>query len=73
MSKLLRQTTSGFIYVWTPQLAERSDMEPFEPENTRENSKTTDETPKVEPDVSKAVEAFRAAVGKPGRKPRGQA
>lgn len=48
-------------------------MEPFEPENTRENSKTTDETPKSEPDVSKAVEAFRAAVSKPGRKPRGQA
>lgn len=47
-------------------------MEPFEPKNTRENSKTTDETPKAEPDVSKAVEAFRAAVGRSGRKPRGQ-
>lgn len=47
-------------------------MEPFEPENTRENSKATDETPKAEPDVTKAVEAFRAAVSKPGRKTRGQ-
>jgi len=30
MRKLLRQKGSGHIYVWTPQLAEREDMEPHE-------------------------------------------
>ena len=30
MRKLLRQKGSGHIYVWTPQLAQRDDMEPHE-------------------------------------------
>lgn len=29
MSRLLRQTTTGDLYVWSPFLAERSDMEPY--------------------------------------------
>ncbi len=31
MARLLKQKGSGHIFVWTPQLAERSDMEPYEP------------------------------------------
>jgi len=30
--KLLKQKGSGAIYVWTQFLAERSDMEPYEPQ-----------------------------------------
>lgn len=30
MRKLLRQKTSGHIYVWTEGLAKRDDMEPYE-------------------------------------------
>lgn len=30
--KLLKQKGSGHVYVWTPFLAERSDMEPYEPQ-----------------------------------------
>ena len=30
MRKLLRQTWSGHIYVWTENLANRPDMEPYE-------------------------------------------
>lgn len=29
MRKLLRQTTSGHLYVWTEQLAQRPDMEEY--------------------------------------------
>lgn len=65
--KLLRQMTSGYIYPWTPQLAERADMEPFEQENTRENQAEASVQPTPPTEVSKAIEAFRAGL-KPGRK-----
>lgn len=32
MTKLLKQKGSETIYVWTPILAQRDDMEPYEPE-----------------------------------------
>jgi hypothetical protein len=66
MTKLLKQIPSGYIYVWTPLLAERADMVPFEQENTRENPVVEAAVAQPEPEVSKAIEAFRAKHG--GRK-----
>lgn len=72
--RFLRQKTSGYIYPWHRILAERDDMEPYEPEvqvkepeNTRENSVTT--SPEPGDDLQKAREAFKRGVSKPGRKP----
>ena len=65
--KLLKQIPSGHIYPWTPQLAERGDMVPFEQENTRENPKEAAAPVTPTSEVSAAIEAFRAS-RKVGRK-----
>lgn len=77
MHKLLKQKTSGHIFVWTPQLAERSDMEPYElappssqvQENTSENSVNTSAEESTPDPLEDAKAAFRRQVGKVGRKP----
>lgn len=69
MPKLLKQTTSGFIYIWTPQLAQRSDMEPYELENTRDNVAQEEPPPAMDASLAKAVETFRKEVGR-GRRPK---
>jgi hypothetical protein len=73
MQKLLRQKTSGHIFVWTPQLAERSDMEPYErdaapkeQENTSENLSNTSAESKPADPLKDAKAAFRRQVAKPG-------
>ena len=83
MKKMLKQITTGQLYVWTEQLASREDMvlvvigapapEPEKQveiaENTSQNpiKASADESP--EDDIDKVVEAFRRQVTKPGRKP----
>lgn len=77
MPRLLRQKTSGFVYVWTANLATRDDMEEYdpapkaavEPENTSENSPSTSAD---EPDTSieDAKAAFRRQVRKGFPKPK---
>jgi len=76
MAKLLKQTTTGHIYMWTENLASRSDMEVYyptpalasEPENTSENPvNTSADEPETDLEVAKA--AFRRQVTKLGRKP----
>jgi hypothetical protein len=75
MTKLLKQKGSGTIYVWTRVLAEREDMEPYEPapapeipnENTAQASaEPTPDEPR--PELSEAVEAFRRQVAKSSRR-----
>jgi hypothetical protein len=75
MPKLLKQTTTGTIYVWTERLAERPDMEPYEPpqraeipnENTEKASAETT-PPEPRPELQDAIEAFRRQVSKGSRK-----
>jgi hypothetical protein len=85
MQKLLKQKTSGFIYVWTAFLAARDDMELYEPppkevaaapekpvtktENTSQNPEQASANDKPEDDLSSAMTAFRRQVSKAGRKP----
>ena len=75
MPKLLRQKTSGFIYVWTENLASRDDMEEYipspapaiEPENTSENpDNTSADEPAESLELAKA--AFRRQVTRAPRK-----
>jgi hypothetical protein len=86
--KLLKQTTTGDIFVWTENLAARDDMveftrgeapAPTEPVETpadegnpSENSGTETAEPAVEEGLADAAEAFRKAVSKPGRKTKAQ-
>lgn len=85
MQKLLRQKTTGTIYVWTPLLAERHDMEIYTPppkdtpkqpveqapeaENTSQNLEQASADEKPKDDLSEAMTAFRRQVSKVGRKP----
>lgn len=75
MPQFLRQKTSGFIYVWTANLAARDDMEVYdpapeaavEPENTSENPvNTSADEPAHDLEVAKA--AFRRQVTRAPRK-----
>jgi hypothetical protein len=75
MPKLLRQTTTGHIYVWTQPLSERPDMEPYEPQKTEPateepNKETPAQNPEctADPELESAIETFRREVTKPGRK-----
>lgn len=82
--KLLKQTTTGDIYVWTAQLAERHDMVEFTREatpapvaeadegNPSENPVTETAEPAVDEGLADAAEAFRKSVSKPGRKTKSQ-
>lgn len=70
--------------MWTPQLAERDDMELYEPpakeapkapeepvtktENTSQNPEQASADEKPEDDLSSAMTAFRRQVSKAGRK-----
>jgi hypothetical protein len=79
MQKLLRQKTSGHIYVWTEALASRDDMEPYEPQakpapeqNPNENSETAQPETVADLGIEDALEAFRKEVRKPGRKAKPQ-
>lgn len=72
MTKLLRQTTTGTVYVWTERLAERPDMEPYErpsaPEIPNENTAQASAETEPRPELSEAIEAFRRQVSKSSRK-----
>jgi len=77
MPRLLKQKNSGFIYMWTPQLAARDDMEevPVAPKvdveevNTSDNSSSTSaDAPDTSVEDAKA--AFRRQVTKGFRKPK---
>lgn len=74
--KLLKQITTGNIFVWTPQLASRPDMVLYEPEpvapqqNTNENPETAQPETAADLGIEAALETFRKEVGKPGRKPK---
>lgn len=65
------------IYVWTPQLAERSDMEPYEPpvpqpkcaENTSENPISASAEASPDEPLEAAKAAFRRQVSRVRRKP----
>lgn len=70
--RYLKQKTTGFIYVWTENLASRPDMEEHipapapaeEPKNTSENSPnaSADQEPS---DIDVAKAAFRRQVTRP--------
>lgn len=66
MQRLLKQTTTGHIFVWTENLASRPDMVPFEREIPSENrQEASAETPPQErPTLQDAVESFRRQVAK---------
>jgi len=75
MQRLLKQTTTGYIYVWTAALAERPDMEPYEPEPAPPPpEEPKPETPaqnsdcEADPQLEEAIEIFRREVTKPGRR-----
>lgn len=74
MQKLLKQTTTGNIFVWTEQLASRADMVPHEPEapaaqeNPNENSETAQSDTAPGPGIEDAIDAFKREAGKTGRK-----
>jgi hypothetical protein len=74
--RFLKQKPSGYIYGWTPQLAERADMEPYEPPPVERPAETTSQNPtqasaaSMPEDVSSAAELFRRQVTKMGRKPK---
>lgn len=82
--KLLKQTTSGSIYVWTKILAQRDDMEdyivvPPEPVQSLEKpvevnqELTTEEESTPEPsDEDIKTLAKAVLIKKPGRKPSGK-
>lgn len=74
--RYLKQTTTGDIFVWTPQLASRPDMQEHVPasavaeeqENPSENSENASaEVP--EPSIEDAKAAFRRQVKKGFKKP----
>lgn len=77
MHRLLRQKTTGFIYVWTANLATRADMEEYPPaqepsdlpENTSENSVNAS-ADEPETSIEDAKAAFRRQVSKGFRKPK---
>jgi len=80
MQKLLKQKTSGHIYVWTAALAQRDDMEPYEPQakpaqeqNPNENSETAKPEIKESLGIQDALEVFKKEAIKPVRKPKQQA
>lgn len=74
MQKLLRNIKTNAIFVWTPQLAARDDMVPYEPqppavqENPNENPETAQSDTAPGPGIEDALKAFRKEAGKPGRK-----
>lgn len=75
MQKLLRNINTNAIFVWTPQLAERKDMVPHEPqaparqENTNENPETAQPETAADLGIEAALATFKAEVRKP-RKPK---
>lgn len=76
MPRLLKQKTTGFIYVWTANLATRDDMEEVEqaPVNTAEQENTSENSPSASADepqasIEDAKAAFRRQVRKGFRKP----
>lgn len=75
--RLLKQKGTSDIYVWTAQLAQRPDMEPYEPpaarsveENTNENPETAQPETAADLGIDAALSTFREEVRKPGRKPK---
>lgn len=74
MQKLLRNTKTNAIYVWTPQLAARDDMVLHEPQapsgqqNPNENPENVQPATAANIGIEAALETFRAEVRKPARK-----
>lgn len=67
MPKLLKQITSGHIYVWTENLASRPDMVLYDPEipsENRQEASAETPTPEERPTLQDAVESFRRQVAK---------
>jgi hypothetical protein len=71
MRKLLRSTTSGIVYVWTPQLAARPDMVLYEDEIPCENPVTNEPQPNTDTALVTAIENFRKEVTRK-RKPKSE-
>jgi hypothetical protein len=80
MSKFLKQKWSGHIFVWSQRLAERDDMEPYEPPKaapppapkppvappSKPKTPTQNSSPEpVFPPLDDAIEAFRKEVARP--------
>jgi hypothetical protein len=79
MQKLLKQKTTGNVFMWTPMLAARPDMEPYEPppkpveeENTNENPETAEPEITESLSIEDALEVFKKEAIKPVRKPKQQ-
>ena len=76
--KLLKQTTSGAIYVWTASLAARSDMVPYEPEpqageqNPNENPNSAQPETAQPVGIEDAIKSFRKEAGKRKKQPPGE-
>jgi len=70
MTRLLKQKGSGHIYVWTPILADRPDMEPYEPPALHRVSDTqpvdlpVDPEPEPQPVESPVAEISAAEMAK---------
>lgn len=66
--KLLKQVTSGEIYVWTPELAARKDMVPFEREAPKAPEPAVDvpvaeaAVPAAEPAQKRTRSSFKKAL-----------
>lgn len=71
MPRFLKQTTSGAIFIWQPQLAERADMVPYEPEITSENPSKVEPQPEQDTALAKAIHSFRKEVTRK-RKPKAE-
>lgn len=72
MSKFLRQKWSGHIFPWTERLAERPDMEPYEPPAAPAPApETPTQNPGQKPTLpplDDALETFRKGLEGPTRK-----
>lgn len=62
MARLLKQKGSGHVYVWTALLAERPDMEPYEPETPAQNPPVS--SPELPP-LDDALKVFQQEVKRP--------
>lgn len=67
MPAKLKQTTTGRIYIWTPLLAKRSDMEPYEEPVAVAEEDISDVLGKPPPEIVPKVTIAPPAVKKSAR------
>jgi hypothetical protein len=76
MTKYLKQKWSGYIYPWSERLAQRDDMEPYEPPQKpapvqAPEPKTPTQNPRSRPPLpplDDAIETFKREAKQPPRK-----